>query len=109
VAPGGLLNAEWTPDRVKEASDVAQGFIPVWGGVKGARDEWAAGNPGWAAFNAATVPLDLASLGGATSNAADQRRFAPKRCTGGVVTVGRVISMIKWRNRILQAVLFQNN
>jgi hypothetical protein len=61
--PGGSLNPEWTPDRVKKAGSMALDFVPVVGGVKGAKEEWEAGNPGWAAFNAATVPLDLASFG----------------------------------------------
>lgn len=61
--PGGRLNSEWTPGRVKRAASAALDFVPVVGGVKGAKEEWEAGNPGWAAFNAASVPLDLASFG----------------------------------------------
>jgi len=38
-------------------------FTPVVGGVKGAYEEAQAGNPGWAAFNAASVPADLLSMG----------------------------------------------
>ena len=67
ASPGGLLNREWTPERVSQVSSTAQDFVPVWGGIKGAREEWDAGNPGWAAFNAATVPVDLATLGGGTA------------------------------------------
>lgn len=78
--PGGRLNSEWTPGRVKRAASAALDFVPVVGGVKGAKEEWEAGNPGWAAFNAATVPLDLASFGagGAAMKAgAARRRDAP--------------------------------
>lgn len=63
AAPGGLLNPEWTPDRQRQAASTALDFTPVVGGVKGATEEWQAGNPWWAAFNAGTVPLDLMSAG----------------------------------------------
>ena len=63
AAPGGALNPEWTPDRVNQAKSTALDFTPVIGGVKGAKEEWDAGNPVLAAFNAATVPLDLATFG----------------------------------------------
>lgn len=56
AAPGGLLNPEWTPERVSTAR-----------GLKGFSEEMQAGNPGWAAFHAATVPLDIASLGGVSA------------------------------------------
>lgn len=61
--PGGSLNSEWTPSRVKKAASTALDFVPVVGGIKGAKEEWEAGNPGWAAVNAASVPIDLASFG----------------------------------------------
>jgi hypothetical protein len=66
AAPGGALNPEWTPERVRAAGGLLADFTPVVGGLKGFVDEMQAGNPGWAAFNAATVPLDIASLGGAS-------------------------------------------
>lgn len=61
--PGGALNREMSRERLSKLGSEMANFAPVVGGVKGAMEEWQAGNPGWATFNAATVPLDLATLG----------------------------------------------
>ena len=37
--PGGSLNREWTPARVKKAGSAALDFVPVVGGIKGAKEE----------------------------------------------------------------------
>ena len=64
--PGGNLNREVTPETVKSALSMMADLTPVVGGVKGAMEEYEQGNPGWAAINAATVPLDIATAGGGT-------------------------------------------
>lgn len=61
--PGGALNREITPARLSKLGSETANFAPVVGGVKGAQEEWQAGNPGWATFNAATVPLDFVTMG----------------------------------------------
>ncbi|WP_288076709.1 hypothetical protein [Pseudomonas sp.] len=81
--PGGRLNSEWTPGRVKRAASAALDFVPVVGGVKGAKEEWEAGNPGWAAFNAASVPIDLASFG--TGGAALKSAAAALKAGAGLL------------------------
>lgn len=53
--------------RVKQAAGLLADFTPVVGGVKGAVENFNDGNYGMAALNAATVPLDVASLGGGTA------------------------------------------
>lgn len=63
AGPGGALNPEWTPELQRQTWSTAQDFTPVWGGIKGYQEEMAAGNPGWALFNAATVPVDLLTMG----------------------------------------------
>ena len=55
--PRGLLN------MIAENPGLLADITPVVGGIKGAREEWVAGNPGMALFNAATVPVDLMSMG----------------------------------------------
>lgn len=62
--PGGLLNPEWTPDRVQQAGGLLTDFTPIVGGATGAVENAQDGNYGLAALNAATVPLDVVSLGG---------------------------------------------
>jgi hypothetical protein len=46
-----------------EGASMAADFTPVVGGVKGTVEELAAGNLGWAALNAVSVPVDLMSAG----------------------------------------------
>jgi len=61
--PGGALNREISRERLSGLGKAMMGFTPVVGGVVGAQAEWQAGNPGMAAINAATVPLDAATMG----------------------------------------------
>jgi hypothetical protein len=62
---GGALNPE-LPDVSKgDVAGLVADFIPVVGGVKGTAEELEEGNYGWAAANAASVPLDLMSFGAA--------------------------------------------
>ncbi len=61
--PGGALNPEITPSALTKLAGTLMDFAPVISGMKGAHEEWQAGNHGMAALNAASVPLDIASLG----------------------------------------------
>ena len=59
-----IMPGEDIAENAKSAIGLLADFTPVVGGVKGAYEEMKAGNPGMAALNAATVPLDALSLGG---------------------------------------------
>lgn len=76
----GILNTDFSAvngknprnsDRIYEATPInpmrslglLADFTPVVGGIKGAVEEWGQGNKGMSLLNAATIPIDLASLG----------------------------------------------
>lgn len=58
--PGGALNPEWTPDRVKTLGGLLD-LVPVVGGIKGVAESVEDGDVPGVAMNAASIPLDLAS------------------------------------------------
>lgn len=65
VLPGGVLNSEWTPERVSGAKNALVDMVPVYGSARQVPEDVRQGNYLSALMNGGFAGLDAATLGGA--------------------------------------------